>query len=94
MGQSEVKVSDIENFQTAAGLTVKDPTLVLVPGSGSATLSSGDEAESDLDLEYSRGIATGADIHFVYVGNNSNCSVWDSINYAVDTRISPVISAS
>lgn len=94
VGQSEVSASDIENFQTAAGLTVKDPTLVLVPGSGSSILSSGDEAESDLDLEYSGGIATGADIYLVYVGNNPNYSVWDSINYAVDTRISPIISTS
>jgi Pro-kumamolisin, activation domain/Bacterial Ig-like domain (group 3) len=94
VGQSEVYVSDIENFQNAAGLTVKDPTLVLVPDSGSAAVSSGDEAESDLDLEYSGGIGTGATIYFVYVGNNSNYSVWDSINYAVDTRIAPIISAS
>ena len=34
MGQSEISVSDIENFQSAAGLTVKDPTVVLVPSSG------------------------------------------------------------
>lgn len=94
VGQSEVYLSDIENFQNAAGLTVKDPTLVLVPDSGSAAVSSGDEAESDLDLEYSGGIGTGAAIYFVYVGDNSNYSVWDSINYAVDTRISPIISGS
>ncbi len=94
VGQSEILLSDIENFQNAAGLTVKDPTLVLVPDSGSATISSGDEAESDLDLEYSRGIATGATIYFVYVGDNPNYSVWDSINYAVDTRITPIISTS
>ena len=94
VGQSEVYVSDVENFQNAAGLTVKDPTLVLVPNSGSAAVSSGDEAESDLDLEYSGGIGTGATIYFVYVGNNTNYSVWDSINYAVDTRIAPVISSS
>ena len=94
VGQSEIMLSDIENFQNAAGLTVKDPTLVLVPDSGSATISSGDEAESDLDLEYSRGIATGATIYFVYVGDNPNYSVWDSINYAVDTRITPIISTS
>ena len=94
VGQSEVYVSDIENFQNAAGLTVKDPTLVLVPNSGSAAVSSGDEAESDLDLEYSGGIGTGATIYFVYVGNNTSYSVWDSINYAVDTRIAPIISTS
>lgn len=47
VGQSEVEVSDVEHFQSAAGLTVKDPTLALVPNSGSATFSSGDESESD-----------------------------------------------
>jgi len=94
VGQSEISVSDIENFQNAAGLTVKDPTLVLVPNSGSAKVSSGDEAESDLDLEYSGGLAKGATIYLVYVGSNSNYSVWDSLQYAVDTDIAPIISMS
>jgi subtilase family serine protease len=94
VGQSEVYLSDVENFQKAAGLTVKDPTLVLVPDSGSPAVSSGDEAESDIDMEYSAGIGTGATIYLVYVGDNSNYSVWDSINYAVDTLIAPVISIS
>jgi subtilase family serine protease len=94
LGQSKIVVSDIESFQSAAGLTVKDPTLVLVPNSGTAAVSSGDEAESDLDLEYSGGIAKGATIYLVYVGNNSNYSVWDSLQYAVDTKIAPIISMS
>lgn len=94
VGQSEISVSDIENFQSAAGLAVKDPTLVLVPGSGSAQVSSGDGAESDLDLEYSGGIAKGATIYLVYVGNGQNYSVWDSLQYAVDTDIAPIISMS
>ncbi len=94
VGQSEISVSDIENFQSAAGLTVKDPTLVLVPGTGTAAVSSGDEAESDLDLEYSGGIAKGATIYLVYVGNNSNYSVWDSLQFAVDTKIAQIISMS
>ncbi|MDR3723732.1 MAG: protease pro-enzyme activation domain-containing protein [Terracidiphilus sp.] len=94
VGQSKVYVSDIEAFQSAAGLTVKDPTLVLVPGTGTATVSSGDEAESDLDLEYAGGIAKGATVYLVYTGSNTNYSVWDSIEYAVDTRIAPIISVS
>lgn len=94
VGQSAIELSDIENFQRAAGLTVKDPTLVLVPGSGTSTFSTGDEAESDLDVEYSGGIATGATIYFVYVGNNPNYSAFDSISYAVDNKIAPVISVS
>lgn len=94
VGQSEISVSDIENFQNAAGLTVKDPTLVLVPGTGTAAVSSGDEAESDLDLEYSGGIAKGATIYLVYVGNNSNYNVWDSLQYAVDSKLAPIVSMS
>ncbi len=94
VGQSEISVSDIENFQNATGLTAIDPTVVLVPGSGTAAISSGDEAESDIDLEYSGGIAKGATIYLVYVGNNQNYSVWDSIQYAVDTDIAPIISVS
>jgi len=94
VGQSKIVASDIEAFQTAAGLTVKDPTLVLVPNSGTAAVSSGDEAESDLDVEYSGGIAKGATIYLVYVGDNSNYSVWDSLQYAVDTGIAPIISMS
>lgn len=94
VGQSKIVVSDIEAFQSAAGLTTKDPTLVLVPNSGSAAISSGDEAESDLDIEYAGGIAKGATIYFVYVGSNTNYSVWDSIQYAVDTNIAPIISVS
>ena len=65
-----------------------------MPSSGTAAVSSGDEAESDLDLEYSSGIATGADIFFVYVGNNSNYSVFDALQYAVDTSIAPIVSMS
>ncbi len=94
VGQSEVEVSDVEHFQSAAGLTIKDPTLVLVPNSGSAKLSTGDESESDLDLEYSGGMGTGATIYFVYVGDNPNYGVFDSVQYAVDTRIAPIISIS
>lgn len=94
VGQSSIVVTDIEHFQSAAGLTTKDPTLVLVPNSGTATAVSGDEAESDLDLEYSGAIAKGATIYFVYTGNNSNYNVWDSVQYAVDNNIAPVISNS
>ncbi|MFT4112826.1 protease pro-enzyme activation domain-containing protein [Silvibacterium sp.] len=94
MGQSAVEASDIENFQSAAGLTEKDPTMVLVPDSGSSETVSGDEAESDIDLEWSGAIAKGATIYFVYVGSNQNYDVFDSIEYAVDTKIAPVISVS
>lgn len=94
VGQSAVELSDIENFQSAAGLTVKDPTVVLMPDTGTSTFSSGDESESDLDLEWSGAIATGADIYFVYTGSNQNYGAFDAIQYAVDENIAPIISSS
>ena len=51
VGQSEIAVSDIENFQNASGLPVAAPNQILVPSSGTAAYVTGDETESDLDLE-------------------------------------------
>jgi subtilase family serine protease len=95
VGQSGIQVSDLENFQSDAGLAVKDPTQFLVPNSGDSTVvADGDEAESDLDLEWSNAIAPGATINFVYVGNNLNYSAFDSIQYAIDEKIGIIVSSS
>ncbi len=94
MGQSSVATSDIENFQNAAGLPVKDPTMVIVPGSGSPTAFPGDQSESDLDLEWSGGIAPGAEIFFVFTGGSTNFGVFDSLQYAIDEKIGTILSIS
>ena len=100
VGQSAIVVSDIEAFQNASSPGVKDPTQVLVPGTGSPVAVAGDESESDIDLEWSSAMAPGANIFFVYTGcSNSTCSnntygVFDSIQYAVDEQIGNIISAS
>jgi hypothetical protein len=94
VGQSAIVMGDIEAFQTASGLAVKDPSLYLVPGSGSSAKSDGDEAESDLDLEWSGAIATGATINFVYAGNNPNYGAFDALQYAIDQQIGTIISSS
>jgi len=94
VGQSAVNVSDIEAFQNAAGLTVKDPTLVLMPGTGTSALSSGDLTESDLDLEWSGATAPGADIFFVYVGSSQNYGTFDALQYAIDEKIADIITVS
>ncbi len=95
VGQSAVVASDIEAFQTAAGLPKKDPVMVLVPNSGSSTVvSGGDEGESDLDIEWSGAIAKGATIDFVYTGNGGTKNAFDAIAYAIDENIAPIISIS
>jgi subtilase family serine protease len=94
VGQSEITVTDIEAFQSAAGLTVKDPNLVLVPNTGSAVISTGDETESDLDLEWSGAIAKGATISLVYTGQSSNTGAFDALEYAIDNKIANIVSSS
>ena len=95
LGQSEIVMPDIEAFQNAAGLAVKDPLRVLVPSSGTATIYSGDEGESDLDLEWVGAMAPDATILFVYTGDATNSGgVFDSAQYAVDNRLASIISIS
>jgi hypothetical protein len=96
VGQSAVDTADVQKFQSALGWTsYKLPTTVLVPNTGTSTIVTGDEGESDLDLEYTSTIAKGATIYFVYTGNSSNNNgVFDSIEYAVDNRLGSVISVS
>lgn len=67
---------------------------VLVPGTGVQAISPGDQGESELDLEYSSGIAQQANVFFVYVGSNRNYSVFDALDYAITQNIAPVVSIS
>ncbi len=95
VGQSAIQTSDIEAFESAAGLPVKDPTQYLVPDSGNSIVyADGDESESDIDIEWSGAIAPGAAINFVYVGNNTNYGAFDAIVYAVDENIGNIVSSS
>ncbi len=94
VGQSAVLLSDVANFKTAAGVSSPAPIPVLYPGSGASTLKTGDESESDLDLEYSGTIAPGATVYFVYTGSNTNYGAFDALVYAVINDIAPIISSS
>ncbi|HTV08598.1 MAG TPA: S53 family peptidase [Candidatus Aquilonibacter sp.] len=94
MGQSAIVPGDITNFQAAIGQTSKAPTVLLVPNTGASQVYSGDESESDLDLEYAGGIAPGATIDFVYVGADEQSSVFDALTYAITNRIAPILNIS
>jgi subtilase family serine protease len=93
VGQSAIYASDIAAFQSAAGLPSKVPTLLLYPGTGTSTVYSGDESESDLDVEYSGAIAKGATILFVYTGNG-NYGAFDALQYTIDNDLAPIVSSS
>ena len=96
VGQTALITSDLDHFRTAAGLSAKNLTQTLIPNTGASTVFDSDLVESDLDVEWSGGVAKNANINFVYVGGNSNVSVWDSLQFAVDQQpvIAPFITTS
>jgi subtilase family serine protease len=63
VGDSDITMSNIERFRSLAGLSTNDPSKVLVPNSGTATVpSTGERIEAYLDLEWSGAIAKNASI--------------------------------
>jgi subtilase family serine protease len=89
MGQTDFAVSDIQAFRKNSGLGTNNPVTLLVPGSPDPGTSSGDLIEADLDLEWSGGLAPNAPILFV-----NSTDAFDSLTYAVDQDLSPVLSVS
>ena len=89
-GQSDIQLSDIENFRNAAGLAPNDPQVVLVPvGPGSNPdpgTNAADQSESELDLEWAGAIAKNA--HMIYVNSHD---VFTSVTYAIDNNLAGVL---
>lgn len=95
IGQSSVSTTQIGYFQSKTGQTAKLPTMTLVPNTGSSgQLSSGDEGESELDLEYASGSAPGATVLFIYTGLSNNNGVFDAMIYAVTNNLAPILTLS
>ena len=100
-GQSSINLTDVANFRSAAGLAANAPTLLLMPGTGTSTRCSGDEGESDLDVEWSGGIAKNASITLIYPGlvgtdtcGNRTYGAFEALQYAIDHNVAPFISNS
>jgi subtilase family serine protease len=97
IGQTEIVPADITDFRGAAGLTVNNPTVFTVPNttplSATAGAASQDLAETDLDLEWSGGVASGASIVLVNAGD-----VFTALSYAIQNPVLgitiPIISQS
>jgi subtilase family serine protease len=84
-GQTDIQISDIQAFQTAAGLPLRNPQILLAgPDPGT---SADDESEAALDIEWAGAVARGATI--VYVNSPD---VFTSVTYAVDHNVAPVLS--
>jgi len=109
LGQSAVDTNQLDYFQQKTGQPTKLPTMMLVPNTGVSNRVSGDEGESELDLEYASGSAPGASTVFVYTGctqttsataldrtkvSCNNNGVFDSMIYAIQNNVAPILSLS
>lgn len=89
VGQTQINLSDIRYFRNRFGLPPSDPQVVQVPKTVDPGIVSGDLAEADLDLEWAGAVAQGASLVYVY-----SSDVIDSVQYAIDQNLAPVISMS
>jgi hypothetical protein len=101
VGQSTVNATDLSNFRSAALLPTSTVTMTRIPATSTDVRCSGDEGESDLDLEWSGGVAKNASVIFVYAGVNAgeSCTsrahnIWDALQYALETPVAPFVSTS
>ncbi len=85
VGQTYYTPADVAGFRSTFGLTTSQ-TDVLVPGTGTQAVNDvGDLEETELDLEWASAVAPGANIIFVYTGNNStNYGVYDAVAYTIE----------
>ena len=94
VGQSAILPTDLAAFRSAAGLPAKTVTVVTPPTDLAPGIVSGDEGESDLDLEWANGIAKNANVLFVTSDATIDNGVEDSIAYAIDNNVAPILSTS
>jgi pseudomonalisin len=96
IGRSSVQTVDLSDFRSFFGLSTTLPMIVNANGSNRAPpLVSGDELESDLDLEWSEAVAPSATIKFV---TTASTRLTDGIDlasqWAVSNNLADLISLS
>ncbi len=89
VGQTDVNISDIEEFRIYFNLSANDPKMLLVPKTNDPGISVNDLPEADIDLEWLGAIARDATIVYVY-----SQFVMDALDYAINENVAPVITMS
>jgi pseudomonalisin len=93
-GRTNIKLSDVVTFRSTFGLPVNNPQ-VLLNGRDPGIVSTGEEMEADLDVEWSGGVAKGATIKFVVsASTNASDGVDLSNQYIVNNNLATVVSVS
>jgi subtilase family serine protease len=86
---------DIDAFRSAAGLPARTSTNFVeqqVPGSGNPAVNTLYLTDADIGLEWSQAVARGANIIYVFVGNDPTKNAFDALQYAIDQNYGSVIT--
>lgn len=105
VGQSNIKLQDVADFRAMFGLPASPACtgapnqcqLNIVLNGPDPGLVSGDEGESDLDVEWAGAVAPAATINFVTTQTSltdATAGIDGSAMYIVDNNISPILSES
>jgi subtilase family serine protease len=98
VGQSNINLQDVTNFRSIFGLPAYSPgQLNVILNGPDPGLVSGDEGESDLDVEWAGAIAPAATIDFVVTEStqtDATAGIDGSAMYIVDNNIAPILSES
>lgn len=93
LGRTNILTADIQQFQTAMGLAANLPQVTITNSNPGRV--SGDEGESDLDLEWAGAVAPGATIKFITSKSTASTDGIDlSAQYAVSNNVADIISLS
>ena len=95
VGQSNINLQDVRDFRTIFGLPANDPQIIL--NGADPGLVSGDEGESDLDVQWAGAVAPKAKIILVasqFTDTDGGGGVDASAEYIVDNNVAPVLSES
>jgi len=100
VGETDINLQDVAAFRNFFGLPPYNqpggPTLKVVhDGPAPGILQDGEEAESDLDVQWSGGVAKGANVDFVVAESTETTFGIDlAALHIVDNNLAPVMSES
>ncbi len=94
VGRTNINISDVRQFRSSFGLPANDP-LIILNGTDPGIVSSGEETEADLDVEWSGAVAKNATIKFVVSKSTGSTDGVDlSAAYIVNHSLASVMSTS
>ncbi len=93
IGQTDINLSDVQQFRSMFGLPKQDPTITVI---GEDPGTTGDDIEAYLDVEWSGAMAPKANINFINSGSDyfTNSGIDNSSLYAVENNLADIITLS